>query len=138
MIGADHRQAAEQHVEPAGFGRVVAVVLEIGLVHHPPDRPQHRVTQVVALKQRLERAVPAVMGELDAPHVKRRRVVRNLVGIPDEHELGLGVDEPADQPRTRRAIDVRAGARRPPHAATRSTPAASSRTAASAGSRARD
>jgi len=55
--------------------------------------------------------------ELDAAHVERRRAVGNLVRIVDEDELGLLVDEPADQPRARGAIDVDAGARRPPHRA---------------------
>ena len=48
--------------------RVEAVDLEIRLVHDPGDRPEHRVTELVAAQEGLERAVAAVVGELDAAH----------------------------------------------------------------------
>ena len=74
---------------PGASGRVVALVGEVGLVHDLRDLPQHRIVELVAAQERLEAAVAAVVRELDAAHVERRRVRRHLVGVVDEHELGL-------------------------------------------------
>jgi hypothetical protein len=55
------------------------------------------------------------MAEFDAAHVERRRIDRHVTRVFDEDELGIGVDPAADQPGTRRPIDMTTGAGRPPH-----------------------
>ena len=45
-------------------------------MHDPGEVPQHRVVELVAAQDRLEAAVAAVVRQLDAPHVERRRVAR--------------------------------------------------------------
>ena len=101
------------------------------------DLPQHRVGELVAAQERLEAAVAAVVGELDAAHVERRRVGRHLVGVVDEHELGVRVDEAADQPGAGGAVDVAVTARRPPHRDRLLDAAQPARRAAAARARAR-
>ena len=135
---------------PGRLGRVVALVVEVGLVHDPRDLPQHRVVELVAAQERLEAAVAAVVGELDAAHVERRRVRRHLVGVVDEDELRLRVDEAPDQPRAGGPVDVAvrgasptsrpasstsAASRRPPAARARAPAAGSSRARGSGGAR---
>jgi hypothetical protein len=91
-VVADHRQAAQHHVESGGLGGVVAFVIEVGLVHDRGEFPQHRVGQVVAAQDRLEGAVRAVVPECDAAHVERGRVVGHLGGVGHEYEHRLRVD----------------------------------------------
>src|SRR3712207_629540 len=43
LVGAGHRQPAQQDVEPGGLGRVEPLVVEVGLVDRLGDPPQHRV-----------------------------------------------------------------------------------------------
>ncbi len=87
-------------------------------MHHRSDAPQHRVVELVAAQDRLERAVPSVVGELDPAHVERGRVGRHAGGVLDEDELGVRVHLTLDQPRTRRPVDVDAGTGHPPHGRT--------------------
>ena len=82
-----HRQPAQHDVEAAGFRGVEPLVLEVGLVHDLGQLPQHRVGQVVAAQDRLERAVAALVAQLDAAHVERRRLGRHRGRVVDEHEL---------------------------------------------------
>ena len=55
------------------------------------------------------------MRELDAAHIERCRIRGYLVRVVDEHELGLRVDEAADQPGAGGAVDVAVASRRPSH-----------------------
>jgi hypothetical protein len=66
------------------------------------ERPQglRRQDQPVPEQHRLERAVPAVMRQVRAAHVKRRRVRRDLIRVIHEHEHRPRINRPADQPRT--------------------------------------
>src|SRR5439155_1586126 len=114
LIVGHHRQAPADHVEPGCLGGVVAVVGQIGLVHHAGDVPEDGIVEVVAAQDRLEAAVVAVVGQLDAAHVERGGVGRNLERVVDEDEGGLGVDEASDQPRAGGAVYVAVGPRRPP------------------------
>jgi hypothetical protein len=89
FVVTDHRQAAQEYVEPGRLGRVVALVGQIGLVHDLGDLPEHRVGELVAAQEGLEAAVAAVVGEVNAAHIERGRVRRHLVEVVDKHELGV-------------------------------------------------
>src|SRR5213596_3261156 len=79
--------------------------------------------------------VPADATPFDMRGVERRRVRRHLVGIVDEDELRLGIDEALDQPGAGGAIDVAVAAGRPTHPTGSSISAASSASACWASSR---
>jgi hypothetical protein len=68
----------------------------IRLVHQLGDLPQHRVVRVVAAQDRLEAAVTAVVGQLRAADVERCGVGGESVGVGDEREHRLNVEEPPD------------------------------------------
>src|SRR6266508_1243826 len=91
-----------------------------------PGRPApiDRVVRLVAAQDRLEAAVPAVVAEVAPAHVERGRVGGDWGGV-DEHELGLWVQVPADQPGARGPVDAHPRAGRPPHGrSSSSSPAA--------------
>ena len=67
-------------------------------MHDLGDPPQHRVVDVVPPQQGLEGAVTAVVTKLHTAHVERGGVGRHLGLVGDEDELGVGVEEPGDQP----------------------------------------
>jgi len=72
------------------------------------------VAQAEALQHYLEAAAVALVGELGLEHVEAQLSRHRRVGLAgDEFELGLGVDEPPDQPGAGDAIDVDALARDP-------------------------
>src|SRR5262245_10320442 len=126
LVVRHERQAAKNHVETPSLRRVVAVVFEVRLVDDSSDLPQHRIVQLEAPEERLEAAVAAVVRELDPAHVEWRRILRQFGRIVDEHERRLGVDEAADQPGARSAVDVALRPRRPPHDETSTTEASCS------------
>jgi hypothetical protein len=99
---------ANQHVDACGLGGVVALVAEVGPVDDPRDRLQRLVVELVTLQKRLEAAVGAVMGQLDAANVEADRVHGDVIGILDEDERGVGVQETPDQPGAGGPIDVTA------------------------------
>src|SRR6266542_4051215 len=115
FVVADHREAAQEHVEPRCLGRVVALVGEVCLVHDLPDLPQHRVGELVTAQEGLETAVAAVVRELRAAHIEWGRVSRYLIRVVDENELRLWVEKALDEPRTAGPVDVAVAASRPPH-----------------------
>ena len=81
-------------------------------------RPMSRergIVEVVVGEEALEAAAVVVVAELDAAHIERRCVCRYLVGVVDEHELRVRIDEPRHQPGAGGAIDVAVAPRRPPH-----------------------
>lgn len=108
---------------------------EVGFVHDARHVPQHRVLECVAAQDGLEAAVAAVVRQFDPSHVEGRHVAWYLVGVVDEHEFGVGIDESPDQPRACCPVDVDPGPGGPPHQSTRSMSAASLNTAACALSR---
>ena len=56
-----------------------------------------------------------MVGQLDATHVERGGINRNLGRVGDEHELRVGVDMVADEPGAGGAVDVNVGAGGPLH-----------------------
>src|SRR6266542_2327104 len=64
VVIADHREPPEEHVEPARLRSVVALIGEVGLVHHLADLPQHRIVKLVDAQERLEAAGATVVGEI--------------------------------------------------------------------------
>src|SRR5438477_2145206 len=62
--------------------------------------------ELVALEERLEAAVTAVMRELDATHVEGRRIRRDIFDVVHEYELRLPIDEAPDEPRACSPVDV--------------------------------
>src|SRR5215213_9392250 len=118
IVGAHHRQSAQRHVETWGFGGVEALVVEVRLVHDFSELPQHRVVELVAAQDRLERAVPVVVGQLHPSHVERGGIRGHVGGVVDEAELRVRVEAAADEPRARRPVDVHPGASRPLHGCT--------------------
>src|SRR5439155_24670249 len=82
----------------------------------------------VLVDERIEAALRTVMPELNVLDVvgsraTLRRLGRDLIRR-DVDELGLFVDEPFDQPRTRHPVDPRMLARDPLHGCPPQTPAA--------------
>jgi hypothetical protein len=71
VVAAGHGQAAQDNVEAGGFGCVVALVVQVGLVDDRRDPPQDRVVQVVGAQDGLEAAVAGVVGQLGAGDVER-------------------------------------------------------------------
>jgi hypothetical protein len=139
LVVHGHREAAQHCVEPGGLWSVEPVVLEICLVDGLGELPQHRVGELEAAQDRLERALlhPVVhlVPEFDTAHVEGPGVRRHVAGAGDEDELRLRVDEPPDQPRRGRPVDVHAAARRPLHARSLAPRSAMACTAARAISR---
>src|SRR4029453_7217723 len=98
LVVAPGREAADQDVEPRRLRRVVPLVLEICVVDDLRDLPQDRVGELVAAQEPLERARAAVMRELGGADVERRGVIRYVVRVVHEQEVGIVVEETADQP----------------------------------------
>src|SRR3712207_4087899 len=115
LVVPGHRQSAQDDVQSGGLGSVEALVVEVGLVHDLGDPPQHRVGELVPAQDGLEGAVAVVVAEVDPAHVERCRVGRHLAELGDEHELGVRVEGPADEPGAGGAVDVHPGPGRPPH-----------------------
>jgi hypothetical protein len=105
--------------EATGLGSCVSILGNICAVHDPRQQVERRIIEVVVLNENLERA--------EAVAVRIRRagsVIRvcafalggseHLVGW-DVDELGLGVDEVLDQPRTRDPVGLRTLAGDPFH-----------------------
>ena len=100
-----------------------------------PRSVEHGIVEVVVGEDVLEAAAVVVVAELGAAHIEWHCVCWYLVGVIDEHELGVRVDEPRYEPGAGGAIDVAVAPRRPPHGATCALRAASRSTAARASSR---
>jgi MFS family permease len=115
FVAADEPEPADQRVEPGRLGRVVAAIVDVGLVDDGGDLPEHGIRELVTAQHRLERAVAVVVAQLDPAHVERDRVRRHVLRIRDEDEARLGIHEASDQPGARRAVDVAARPCRPPH-----------------------
>lgn len=117
LVVADHGQATQGDVEAGGFGGVEAFVVQVGFVDDFGDALQGEVVgELIAAQDGLKGAVALVVSQFHAAHVERCGVAGDLVGIGDEDEGGVRVDEAADQPGAGGAVDVDAGAGGPPHA----------------------
>ena len=119
LVVADETHAADDDVEAARLGRVEALVAEVGLMDDPRQRPERVIGQLVAPEECLEGAIAVVVGQLNAADVESDRVGRNVVGVIDEDERRLSVDESANQPSACGAVDMAAGTRRPDAASLR-------------------
>ena len=73
------------------------IVSQVGFMDDAGHVPQHRVGYVVAVQDRLEAAVAAVMGQLDASHVERGGVTWDPVGVVDEDVAPDRDDQPPMQ-----------------------------------------
>src|SRR5206468_3690178 len=94
-----------------------AFVGQVGFVDDAADLFQRRVGLQAERDQRgLERAPAPVMPERGPAHVKRRGAGGEGGGGGGEDELGIGVDEAADQPGTGGPVDMHTRAGRPLHA----------------------
>jgi hypothetical protein len=91
LVVCDQRDTAHDRVEAGGLGCVVEFVLEIALVDDPSDPHERGVAELVAVEERLEGAPPAMLREIDAAHVERCCIGRDVIGIVDEHEARVGV-----------------------------------------------
>src|SRR4029079_7732344 len=111
---------------------VVALVLDVRLVHDPADGLEPRRVEAIVAHQHLEGARAVVMAERVTRDVEGRGVRGQLRRVGNEQELGVRVDEPADEPGTGRSVDVAVLPGDPPHAATTSPMLASSSTRARA------
>src|SRR5438094_9234612 len=113
IIGGRGEQRAHRDIDAARLLARILPVTQICLVHdfRQPDEPP--IPQACPLEQGLERAVLALMAQLDTGRIERDRVLWKLRGWRED-ELRVGIDESLDQPRRRDAIDVRSWARHPP------------------------
>src|SRR5487761_1553071 len=122
-VVADHRQAAQGHVEAGCLGCVVAFVVQVGFMDDGGDPPQHRIGQVVAAQDRLEAALPVVVTQFHAAHVKRSGTSGDLGRVGDEHELSGRVDVAAYQPGAGGPVDMDSPAGSPLHTCSSVRPA---------------
>jgi hypothetical protein len=91
---------------------LILAVFEVGLMHHLGDLAHRLVRDGEALHERLERAVVAVVRELDLNHIVRQGLGM-LCGVVSENKSRLWVNEFADEPRGTNAVDFRARAGEP-------------------------
>src|SRR5713101_10009482 len=131
---SDHRESPHHDFHASTFGRRKSLIVQVGLVDNTGQVPEGRVRTIEAVEHGLEAAVATVVGKLHSPHVEAGGIVRDLVGIVDEQELGLRVYKPADQPGASGAVHMAVLGGCPLHAST-SMLAASRATARRARSR---
>src|SRR5262249_2457171 len=101
---AGHQPLEAERVLPAEL-----CVLEVDVVDDLGDGPESRVLEAEAREQHLERAAISFMRELGLEHVEAE--LARLVPVVfrrDELEPSVAIDEPADEPTARHAVDVNA------------------------------
>src|SRR5207248_5042846 len=86
-------------------------IVSVGASHHPGQRRQCGIRQLVSVDEGIKGALCTVMTELDLWNVIRDRVL-SIRDFPnsvrrDEQEFGLRIDKARDQPGTGDAIDAR-------------------------------
>src|SRR5690242_10732364 len=106
-------QAFNHGADRAAFRRPKAAVLEIQVMHDRSDPRERRSSDAKDRAQRLEGASLTLVTELDAEHVERDAVTRDGLPIGSETESGLTIDEVANEPGRRHAIDTRPRPRDP-------------------------
>jgi hypothetical protein len=89
-------------------------VLAVDVVHHFRDGGERGSDQPEAEEQGLKGAAVALVGVFGLEHVEPQLARSRLVIVGcDEAEPGVGIDEAADQPRTRDPVHVHATAGHP-------------------------
>jgi hypothetical protein len=102
-----------QHlVDSETFPAPELFIEQIRIMNHLSNDVHFRITDAELFLQSLKRAVVAAMVEPAMIHVKRDRLWGDMVFFC-KVEAGLGVNESADQPGGRAAIDARPGPRHP-------------------------
>src|SRR5262249_2128004 len=105
VVRRGRKQRADRHVDAARLLVWELAVPQIRLVHDFSEAREAAISQLSTLDQRLERAVLAVMAELDAGGVEGDGVLWKLRRRREDEHRG-GIDEALDEPRGRDPIDV--------------------------------
>src|SRR5256885_4294004 len=107
VLPVRHRDRIDDQLESLRFGSPIGVDLEVDVVDDFGDRPQRCIGDLEAAKQHLERAQLALVRVLAVEHVEAQLALFVPVLVRrHELELRVRIDEPADEPRARHAIDV--------------------------------
>ena len=106
-------QSLDEGAEERGLGPSEARVLQVEIVHQLGDATEASVGDTEPRPQHLERATVALVREVPLEHVERDgvRLARGIRGR--ECEDGVRVDEAANQPGARHAIDAGPVTRQP-------------------------
>src|SRR5438132_8780293 len=101
------RDAGDQALDPGRLGPPELRFLAVDVVHDLRDDAERTITEAEARNERLEGAGVPLVRVLGLEHVEPELARPRPVPLGgDELELRLGVDEPANEPRARDAIDV--------------------------------
>src|SRR5258706_11563752 len=97
-------KARSDRLEPPALGRTIGVGHDVGAVDHLAEQRQGGIpVESIGLQDALEGAAPIHVAERRALDVERRRAFPSRRVLDplwsDEQELGLRVDEAANQPR---------------------------------------
>ncbi len=109
--GAD---SSDQPLDSRSFGPAEFAVLQIDVVDDLGDRSKSRVVQLQMLKQHLEGAAIAFVGEIGLEHVEADFPLLGLIPPRgNEFEFGLRIDKALNQPGACHPINVNSLARDP-------------------------
>src|SRR5437588_4932907 len=101
------RDAGDQSLDPGRLGPPEFRFLAVDVVHDLRDDAERAIAEPEARHERLEGAGVPLVRVLGLEHVEPELARPRPVPLGgDELELRLGVDEPANEPRARDAIDV--------------------------------
>src|ERR1700682_4863980 len=110
VLAMDYREPEGDCLQSSRLRRLVDVGVDVGAMHDLGQAVQRRVVEVVLENDRLKAASPIHVAQLDSRYVVRDRALPLRGG---EHflsryveKLGIRVDEPFDQPRTRDPVDA--------------------------------
>src|SRR5439155_12310276 len=111
VIGLDVAEALRDGQQAGRLRRGVLFAGDVGAVDDLRHAAHGRIRDVERLDQDLEGALPVAVRELGAGRVEgarsvQRRVVEDLVGR-DVDDLGVSIDEAADQPRAGDPVGLR-------------------------------
>src|SRR5437879_5979763 len=101
------RDARDQSLDPGGLGPPKLRFLAVDVVHDVWDDAERTVAQAEARDESLEGAGVPLVGVLGLEHVESELAPPRPVPLGgDELEPRLRVDEPANKPRARDAVDI--------------------------------
>src|SRR6266545_300227 len=114
IIWCRQRDAVDHCPDADGFIAPEFIVLEVDVVNDLRDGAQRRVLRCDAIEQHLEGALVALMCELGLEHVEAQLTFGGAIALAgNELEARVRVDETADQPCARNAVNVHALPRDP-------------------------
>src|SRR5262245_16224943 len=114
IIGVPHGDPGDEHLDTCRLWFPKLRLLEVDVMHDSADRAEGWIAETEPLDENLERAAIALMSELRFEHVEAQLTLLGLITF-GRHELEprARIDEAADEPGARHAVDMDALARHP-------------------------